>query len=557
MAALAAAPVAQRASRSGARRGALAGIAAVCLLALLAGGVYWAYASLYPIPSQITLARYFPASTIVYAAIDLQNYAQNSQGKSALEALTGPAGKSMLENAGLDWTTDVQPWAGPIVALGAYASLPTGTSTTSGSLAALDAVAMTVVLQSRDDGAAKVAVQKAVAHQQAAGNTYQQSSYGGYTVYVSPSGRPSGEVIALGGGVVLLSSTEPALHAAIDRANGSGTTLGGDSSFQQAVGSLSANRFGTLYYNVRSLTDPTGLGVSAVSLPFVDTYPAGVGALTWTSAGMRCQLTMTPAHGGAPTANVSGDTTSLAALVPANAVNYVGVANLGAFSHELTSLLASGQPTGKAGPAQDFLPGVFGVPSSAPGTQVPAATFVEITGAGTNGDSTNSVALLREPSAASASSLMATIATQQHWTRNDTTIAGLPAASYFATDDSPTSALPGNAADDASSTKPIAVEAYVQGVMVLASNAEGLLHVAAVARRQSPSLGQAAKFRQMTAIAPSGAAATLFGSTGALNSLVLGAPRVAVTTSDSTSVSLGTLTWTAASLQITYDVSAS
>jgi Protein of unknown function (DUF3352) len=537
MAALAAVPRPPRATRVPVRRGALTGLAAVCLAAFLAGGVYWAYASLIPTPSQTSLARYFPSTTIVYAAVDLQS-AQAGQKKDVQSLMSGPLGANFFNSAGLDWTTDVQSWAGPMVAFGVYASLP-GAYGTTAARSALDAVGMTVVLQSRDDGAATSAVQKALSHSQTNGDQYTQTGYGGYSVYVPTADSGASQVFATGRGIVLLANSEAAAHTAIDRGNGSGDSLSGDSTFQQAVGKLPTARFGTLYYNASSLNDPTGLGMSGLNLPFVGTYPMGAGALEWTSAGMRVNLGMTPTHGGVPGAGLSGDTTSLAAMVPADAISYIGVANLGALEGALSDLLSTGQP---AGGTQDVLQSVFRVPSSAPGAQVPSASFVEPSGHAQAGELPDSVVLLREPSQAAAETLMAATADQQHWTRQDTTVAGIPAATYT----SATSSVGSSGAQQV-------VEAYVSGVLVLASAPTGLENVVAVTQGRMQSLGQGGSFRRLAAIAPMGAAATVFGTTGILVPLFSSPSAPDGSSRASGSESLATLTWTASSLQLTYD----
>lgn len=546
MAALAGTPVAPRAARAGARRGVFASIAAVCLLALLAGGVYWAYAALVPTPSQTALARYFPESTLAYVALDLQAAGQSGHHASLQTLIAGSPSSALLKSAGLDWATDVQPWAGPMMALGVYATLPSGTAAAAPNIGALSAAGVTVVLQSHDDTAAQRAVRKALSHQEGAGATYTTASYGGYTLYLPAAKGGSPSALALGRGMVLIASSQAAVQTAIDRAGGTGNSLYGESSFQQAISGLPEHRFGTLYYNVKALTDPTGLGANVITLPFVDTYPTGAGTLQWTSAGMRWQLTMAPTHTGVPGASLAGDTTSLAALVPADAASYVGVANLGALSQQLSTLLASGENT-RGTP--DLLAGVLGVPASAPGAQVPAAVFSEMSAQSAaqtqqaQAQATPAIGtgvLLREPSAQAAATLLNAIGEQQHWTRKDTTIAGVPAASYYA----------------AGQADAQAVAAYYNGVVIVSETSAGLERVVAVAQGKAASLGQAATFRQLLAAAPANAAATLYGSTGVLGAMLGGVPFVPTATPSGTPATdaLGTLAWTSSSLQVTYDM---
>ena len=529
MAALAGTPITPRAGLARSRRHVLSGVAAVCLVALLAGGVYWAYAALAPTSPQIALARYFPASTVVYAALDLQA-AQSGTGMNVDRLLAGVLGVEAHGGARINWATDIQPWAGPMAALGVYVSLDGGLVGASRPVAGLNGLTETLVLQSRDDSAANAAIQKVVTQPNGGGSPYVKSSYGGFTVYASSTAGGSG-ALATGRGVVLFASSVGALQATIDRANGTGSSLSGDATFAQTMGTLPSTRFGTLYYNVKSLTDPSGLGATVVNLPVVNTYPVGAGWLSWTSTGARFQLIAAPTRGGIPRTNLGGDTTGLATLVPADAVSYTGVANVGALSREVDALVGNGQA---GGAAWRSLGGAFEVPPSVPAPEVSAATF-EVGGPNAGG----TVALLREPSAAAAGELMTTIATRLHWSVQTGEIAGLHANSYF---------------DPGAPGTPRVIETYLNGVVVLAGSAQGLEQVAAVAQGRSPSLSQAARFHRLVALAPANAAATVYGSGSVLGLLLPAATRASGVSPAAGSSFLATITWTTASLQVTYDV---
>jgi hypothetical protein len=104
-----------------------------------------------------------------------------------------------------------------------------------------------------------------------------------------------------------------------------------------------------------------------------------------------------------------------------------------------------------------------------------------------------------------------------------------------------------------SSTTLRVIEAYIAGVMVLANTAQGLERVAAVAHGAVPNLGQFASFRQLAAIAPANAAATVYGSAQALGSLLPSLPISSRGTPTAGSSLFVTLSWTTAGLEVTYD----
>src|SRR5262249_18426705 len=133
-----------------------------------------------------------------------------------------------------------------------------------------------------------------------------------------------------------------------------------------------SGRFGTLYLNLRQLINaalPSGApnGAASFSVPFLDTYPTGAGSLEWTDAGLRSQLTFSAVH-GTTIPRVAGDSTDLASFVPANALGYQGIANVGGLLNTLVTQIA---PGGLG--AQDPLKSSLGASSSDPALQQPGA----------------------------------------------------------------------------------------------------------------------------------------------------------------------------------------
>lgn len=569
MAALAATPVARPPTRHR-KRGLIAGIAALCLVAVLSAGAYWVFAAFLSPGNQVTSARYLPDTTVFYASVDLVAAAATSHQLAAGQIAKQTGGTDTLQAAtGLNWQTDVAPWVGRLVTFAVIPGQVGGTGGTGG-IGSLP-VGAVVLLQSRDDGAAQRTVDKALAFQEQKGATFTQSSYGGYTLHTGGgSGSPSGTV-ATGSGLVIFGSTVDAAHSVIDRANGHGNTLAGSSDFQKAIGDLPANRFGTMYLGLRAVTDPLSAGGSTVNLPFVGTYPTAAGALLWTSTGLRWQVTFKPARSGVPQDALSGDTTSLASMVPSNAVAYVGAANAGLLISDFSALV---NPTGQSTAQADPLQAQLGVATTDPAVREPAAFFVlPGASAASSPASTSGGLLLRAPDAAAAHALLTSVAAHNQWTSKATTVDGVAATAYYGNSASPgmrTGLIPtagglattgptmvGNVITPAS-TSPVAVAATVHGTLVMASSTSALTDIIETANGNHANLTQSGTFHQLVAAAPAGGALTAFVDMSSMPRML--SPFLSSATLDPTSqasAALFTLVWNDAQLQATYDLSMS
>ena len=129
MAGLATTPVAPAPAPARSRRGLLATIAAVCLVAILGGGAYWAYAAFLNPSQQLEAARFLPDTTVAYASLDLIALGSNSHHFSTSDATGQPSvGDALKTSLGLDWKTDVLPWLGRSIAIGAFSGPKTGGS---------------------------------------------------------------------------------------------------------------------------------------------------------------------------------------------------------------------------------------------------------------------------------------------------------------------------------------------------------------------------------------------------------------------------------------------
>lgn len=540
MAGLAGTPVAPPPAKPKVRRGLIATIAAVCVVALLGGGAYWVFAAFLNPSHQLDSARYLPDSTFAYASIDLVALGTNSHHYTTTDINPGQQGQGtpdiIQSSLGLNWKTDVLPWLGRSVTIAAFpgAHPDQGSGNMQGAL----------LLQSHDDTAAAAAVNKALAHLQQQGQQFTTSSYGGYTLHTDTVGSSAG-IIATGSGMVLVTTTSDAAHAVIDRANGTGATLASASDFQHATSDLPSDRFGTMYVNLRALATAEGPAAGTISATVLNVYPSAAASLEWTQAGMRWQTTLKAAQGGVPASVVSGDTTSLAGLVPSSATVYAGVGNLGALVQSGSALIS---PSGGATP--DPLQSAFGIAASDPLLQQGAAfaTWGKASSAG--------AFFIHEASADQATQLLSRVAQKSGATLKATSVGGLDATEIIATsgtvspfgyggysDTTPT-ATPGNPTT-------IGVEAYLNNVMVVAPSTSALQTVIDTSKAPSNSLAQSSNFSKLVSSAPGNAAATTYLDLSTLES-VLGAS--ASTTGLQATDTLFTLVWNNAELQLTSDV---
>lgn len=508
------APPAQRRSR----RGVLIGsVAAVVVLSLLATGVAYLLGA-FTAHSELDAAKYLPANTVVFGGLDVVNMATNSHGiqQQDLTSLTGS--DSSLQSAGLDFKSDVMPWLGRDIAVGAFPGAGHGQSSNP-----MNDMAAVVLLQSHDDGKAQAAMQKAANHRPdyADGSwAVTTSSYNGFTLYTQPNQRyddasgtatndPSGSTFAAAKGWAIVASSPAAAKLVIDRVNGLGETLAAQKSFVDAISSLPSNRFGTLYVNVQSLGDMiaqaggASLGVAGASLQqALQTYPTAVGYVSWTNSGLHAQLTA-KATRSSGIVYPSGDTLGLAKVVPSNAYAYFALNNLGGDLTANKAALAQASQVTQL--AQMFL----GTSLDDPLLAHPAAVAIYPTagsGAGIGG------ALLLQEDATSAASLVQNFVTAQRCTTEAITVAGqdaqkLTCAGLGSLGGSTTSMAPTSTGTDITVTEPSSegTPIYVMqtgSALVVAADGASLAAVGAT-KTGSPSLEQSPTFAGLSAQAPS------------------------------------------------------
>jgi uncharacterized protein DUF3352 len=530
MASLAATPVAPPVSRRP-RRGLLATIAAICLVALVSGGTYWVFASFIHTTSQTDTARYVPDTAAFYASVDLVGASANSHHFNVNDALSQDSvARPMKQAIGLDWKSDIQPWVGRMVSVAAFPSL---TGDAAGGKMGGMPLALAVILQSRDDGAATRALDKALAARQP--NNYAHGSYGNFTQRTAPGDAATFEI---GSGLVIYSNTLSGAHMVVDRANGQGANLAGNSDFIHATAALPSDRYGTFYVGVSALTDPLGTGGSGLHIPFLDTYPTIAGSVAWTSDGVRTVANLKPVRSGVPSVPLNGDTTGLAALVPGNAPVYIGAATAGPLAGEFARLIATGPNS------PDPVRSALGVEASDPVLSQPAAFyFVESTGLVRQ----RGGLLLRAPNVGAVNAMLAKAAAQNKWTTRAISVNGVAATEY---DTAATAYEKSHAA---------AVSLFVQGTLVLVDSADTAQAVLATASGATPSLAHSASFQRLTAHAPSSHAVTMYTDTHMLTNLFnirsVGAAPVASTPTlgQTVSASLLTIEWTTDQLRLTGD----
>jgi hypothetical protein len=312
--------------------------------------------------------------------------------------------------------------------------------------------------------------------------------------------------VTSGKGWALFASDQQAAQAVINRFNGQGDPLDSADAFKDATGGLPSGRFGTVYVNLRQLVNaivPAGApsGAASMSIPFLDTYPTGAGSLQWTDAGLHSQMTFKAVH-GTTIPNVGGDTTSLARLVPSNALAYEGLANAGGLVRAFTTQFV---PAGLGG--QDPLKSALGVSSDAPALQQPGAVALLKSGA-----DVHPLFLLRAPDANAAQSLLRDAAQQQKWTLKQTTVAGQSATAIYGSADivAPRQPAKGTATTTAASQELIGVATVAQGTLIVAHSAADLSAVLAVAAGTQSSLAQSAAFAKLPQQAGNSAASASY-----------------------------------------------
>ena len=313
-------------------------VSLLVVLALLGAGGVFAYTAFFAF-NQTDTARYLPGSTIFYASFDLQQIAQNPHNISQTDA-TGLGAEGLTCSTGLDFQKDMQPWIGQ----GFTYALVSLTRQASSSGSGLGYTPGTVCLIStRDTGKSNAAIQKVMQlQQQKYGVTFSNITYNGVTLHSDADAGQSQEssgapplVLGTFSDQVLVASTLAVADQVIDRFKGNTDTLANNATFTSAMGKLPGNRFGTLYVNTSELANTllsfSGTNGQAASL---FPYPDGYGALQFTNQGMRLTFTLESKAGTTVKYPVSGNTNASAGVVPASAILYGGLGNLGAFYDE-------------------------------------------------------------------------------------------------------------------------------------------------------------------------------------------------------------------------------
>lgn len=506
--------------RSHRRRNVLTAVAALVIVGLIGSGAYWAFAA-FAAHSDSQLARYFPANTVAFASVDLMG-ATNNNFKINPTDLVGQQADTLQKATGLDFQKDVVPWVGRDIAVGVFplASAQSGQAISDPT----SAVGVAVLVQSRDDNAAKAAITKMNNHLKQEGSSVQSSSYKGFTLYgPADSASPSSGSYGAGSGWVVIASNANAAHTVIDRINGSGDTLSDQQPFKDAISNTPSNSFGTYYVNLRQALNsvvpvkaPNGL--ASITIPFIETYPVAGGYATWTNTGERSQLTFNAVR-NPNIPDVSGDTTGFAALTPADAVAYAGVANLGKL------IQASLSQVGTLATGGDPLKSALGVSASDPLAQQPAGVAALQS---KNGEA-QPVFFVHVSSDAAATQLITDIASAQQWTAKPTTVAGKSATALYSSqisdrsyDVPPTPAANGAPPVTGTATatlRQVAVALTLNNTLVIARDSDTAALIAQVAQGGAANLASSATFQSMTKAAPSGAAASAYISATALKQM--------------------------------------
>lgn len=581
-------PTNPAAQRRKPRHRVLAAISTLLLLAVLATTGYWLY-GVFAAHQESAAARYVPATTILFVGVDMVQAARNGHHVSSTDLGNGTGqGDALKQVTGLDWNSDILPWLGRDIA---FAVFPITVSPGNGPR--YPSIGYAYLLQSRDDGAAQAAMKKAANFQTQQGNTVSTSSYAGFTLYsvtqqggysngttiygpgssppTGPGAPPassaplspvSGTTVTAGKGWALVASDNLAAQAVIDHINAGGNGLDTNAAFQAATRDLPADRFATLFVNLRAVVTATSpQDVTQPDVPFLDAYPAAGGYAEWTDSGVRGELEFSGQR-PATVPDLSGDTTSLAQMIPAGALFYTGTANFGTTYQAAASLAPA--PTNGSTPSDAFTQ-YFGQPAISAAFQQPAAFAVlRQANADQPGHVPGIVGLIRAPDAAAATAALRVTAQAQHWTLKPATVAGTPATDIYApvpdyvtgpgVPPPPTSST-AQPYPKGSPTPPpmelVAVAAQVHGTFVIAGSSEDLAAVLRVASGAAPSLASSAAFQQMVSAAPSGAVTTSYANIAAL--LAHTPPSGSTLTNRATSL-LVTTVWSQSKLALTADV---
>jgi hypothetical protein len=483
-----AALISQPKQKRGARR-LFVSVSLALLVAIVLGIGGYALYNVFAAHDESAAARVLPGNTYAYVSIDIVQYAENSHNFSATDLFQsgGQAQHDPIKQAtGLNWQTDILPWVDRDIAVAAF---PRPAPTASGDVpASVSSAGAVILIQSKDDSAAQKAMKKAADFQGSQGNAISQSTYSGFTLYSEGAGN--GTTFTAGSGWAIIATDATTTHMVIDRVNGKGDTLDGQTAYQNATSNLASDRFGTIFVNIKELYTAVTAGAGPATnslLAFANIYPTAGGFLEWTSTGLRAQVTL-QATQNLGIGDLHGDTTSLAGLVPQNATLYAGIGNLGADALAAAKISAKlGNPGTSADPLQQYL----GISSDSPALQQPAA--VVVTGGSATGPSPSSVAfLLKAPDPGAAEALVQQIASAHQLTIRPLTIAGQTGMGVYSAGGTLT-----------------ATEAVVNGTLVVGSTTEIVTEIIDTAGG-GPSLVQQSDFQKLIQNAPSDASTSLF-----------------------------------------------
>jgi hypothetical protein len=297
---------------------------------------------------------------------------------------------------------------------------------------------------------------------------------------------------------------------------------------------LPSNRFGTLYINLKALVAAVSPGTS-VNIPLLNTYPVATGYTAWTDAGLRSALTL---EGNDNVGNLAGDTKSLASMVPAGALGYVGVANLAGLYQAGSRL---------AGTTDNSAQSDFGISATDPALQQPAAYAY----LGTSGDQSQAL-LLHLTSDNTGRSIIQGLASAHNWTTKTTTLAGQSVTVLY--DDNSGSFLGNEYGFDGSSGPYAAAYATIVNSTLVVTPKDTAMQAVLQAAQGGPSLAQDSTFSQLVNAAPSGAAVTGYINIGGLASS-LGSRSGSV--ASRVTALLVTGIWNDSELQVTFDTNMS
>ncbi|HLZ23521.1 MAG TPA: DUF3352 domain-containing protein [Ktedonobacterales bacterium] len=505
-------------------------ISAICIIAVLGAGAVFAF-NVLGAHTENQAANILPANTFEYSAIDLVSLANNSHHVTLNDLInsSGPAGQDAFHAIGLSFQSDIQPWLGRDVALAVFQKDASATQVNQ----PLGRIGGAFLIQSRDDGAAQAAITKATNYLRGKGSNVTSSTYSSVSLYSIQMGdavTSPAVTFGAGKGWAIIAYDPTSAHMVIDRIDGKGDTLAGSQAFRSATSDLPANRFGTLYVNLKALVATVSPNSSA-DVPFLNTYPVASGYTSWTDAGQRFALAL---KGNANAGNLAGDTTSLAGMVPAGALGYVGVANLGGLYQAATRL---------AGTSSDPVQSDYGVAATDPALQQPAA-FAYL---GASGSQAQAL-YLHLTSDSVGQNLIQKLASAHGWTTHTTTMAG-QSVSVFS-DDNPGGFLGNDYGYDGSSGPYTAgYAAIVHGTLVVTGKDTAMQSIIETAQG-GPSLGQDATFSQMASAAPSGAAVTGYVNVAGVASSTVAQSSSLV--SRMTAV-LVTGIWNDSEMQVTFD----